>query len=97
MMIDDHNEDQHDHPHSFHHQIPIMIKQINPNQGTEVNKDKKGIRDYSLVRIKVDGRKVGSMASFACPPGYEVVGTNQLICLENGSWSAGFPACQGLF
>ena len=52
--------------------------------------------DPLLVRIKVHGRKVGNKATFSCPPGYTVVGTEELICLETGQWSSGMPSCQGI-
>ena len=62
----------------------------------EVTRRRKRTEDPLLVRIKVHGRRVGSKATFSCPPGYAVIGTEELVCLESGQWSSGMPSCQGM-
>ena len=49
----------------------------------------KGTLKYSY------GVVVNSVASFKCNIGYKLVGNEKVVCLEDGTWSANIPLCQG--
>lgn len=53
-------------------------------------------RNSSLLKITVNGRRVGNRATFSCTSGYGLVGSNELICMDNGQWSSGLPSCEGM-
>ena len=40
-----------------------------------------------------DGRAVGSIYTFSCPPGYELSGSPILLCGGTQTWSSGLPTC----
>lgn len=88
-------------PHSSGHGQDSFQNSTSSNQVDEMIDDevmkrrRRAEGDPLLIRIKVHGRKVGNKATFSCPPGYTVVGTEELICLETGQWSSGMPSCQG--
>ncbi|KAK3789280.1 hypothetical protein RRG08_001670 [Elysia crispata] len=41
-----------------------------------------------------DGRSVGSIYSFSCPPGYQLSGSPILVCQGTQTWSSELPTCQ---
>ena len=41
------------------------------------------------------GVVVNSVASFKCNKGFKRVGNDKVVCLEDGTWSANIPLCQG--
>ena len=36
----------------------------------------------------------GAEMLFECEEGYQIVGPNRLLCLENGNWSNHMPICE---
>ena len=46
-----------------------------------------------VVEQTVSG--VEQTATFSCDPGFGLVGTQVLICLENGTWNNQPPVCRG--
>ncbi|GFR99349.1 sushi, von Willebrand factor type A, EGF and pentraxin domain-containing protein 1-like [Elysia marginata] len=41
-----------------------------------------------------DGRSVGSIYIFSCPPGYQLSGSPILLCQGDQTWSSALPVCQ---
>jgi hypothetical protein len=50
----------------------------------------------SMLKITMNGRRVGDITTFSCPIGFGLKGRHEIICLESGQWSATVPICQGL-
>ncbi len=42
-----------------------------------------------------DSRPLNTIATFTCDNGYTVTGWNFRQCLNDGTWSASAPTCQG--
>lgn len=41
-----------------------------------------------------NGTTYGQTAVYSCNMGYELFGSEQVICLDNGLWSMGPPVCR---
>ena len=50
--------------------------------------------DHAVV-ILSDGVNYGSVATYICDPGYELVGAANRTCQDNGTWSDAAPVCNG--
>ncbi|RWS13910.1 Sushi: von Willebrand factor type A: EGF and pentraxin domain-containing protein 1-like protein, partial [Dinothrombium tinctorium] len=50
--------------------------------------------EHKLLKIIINGRRVGNKVTFACPPGYTLDGAHELVCLDTGQWSHSLPKCQ---
>ena len=46
--------------------------------------------------VIITSRLVDSLAIYNCSAGFEVVGIDVRVCLENGSWNGTEPICKGL-
>lgn len=51
---------------------------------------------HSIMKIKMNGRRVGDITSFSCPIGYGLRGETEIFCLQSGQWSALIPYCEGI-
>ena len=40
------------------------------------------------------GTDYATVLTFSCDPGYEIIGTVNMYCRTNGSWSDSVPTCQ---
>lgn len=40
---------------------------------------------------------VGAEVTFSCEEGYQLIGTNKIMCSESGEWSHLIPHCEGMF
>lgn len=49
----------------------------------------------SYGSVSVTGLEVGSMATYECNAGFQLVGTSTRYCFPNGEWSAEAPTCRG--
>ena len=45
--------------------------------------------------VIIDDRSVDSLAMYNCSAGFEVVGIDVRVCMENGSWNGTEPLCKG--
>lgn len=45
--------------------------------------------------VIVDSRSVDSVALYNCSAGFEIVGIDVRVCMENGSWNGTEPLCKG--
>jgi hypothetical protein len=45
--------------------------------------------------VIIDSRSVDSVAVYNCSAGFEIVGIDARLCLENGSWNGTEPLCKG--
>lgn len=43
-----------------------------------------------------DKAVISSQAVFTCNPGYDLIGSANIICLSNGKWSDEMPFCKGI-
>ena len=43
---------------------------------------------------QISGTTYGQTAVYTCTTGYDLFGTDQVTCMENGQWSADPPVCQ---
>ena len=43
--------------------------------------------------VSLDGTRLGSMATYQCNTGYELVGDSERQCTEEGVWSGNQPDC----
>lgn len=43
--------------------------------------------------ISMNGRTVGSRATFSCPRGFALLGVDELTCMSDGRWSSHLPQC----
>ena len=46
-------------------------------------------------QVSHDETTVGSIATYTCDPGFNIVGNMTRICQENGDWSGTEPTCEG--
>ena len=42
-----------------------------------------------------NGTNTGSLATFICDPGYELIGDGLVVCNISGQWSGPTPTCRG--
>lgn len=48
------------------------------------------------AQVQTTGETYLNNASYVCDAGLQLVGTNTLICLANGTWSLPAPTCEGM-
>lgn len=46
------------------------------------------------ISVRVEGTRLGHKASFQCPLGFNLNGTENLTCQASGKWSDSAPSCQ---
>lgn len=47
--------------------------------------------------VIIVSRLVDALAFYNCSDGFEIVGNDVRVCLENGNWNGTEPICKGLF
>ncbi len=47
--------------------------------------------------VVITGVAVGSMATYTCDNGFELIGEQSRTCQPNGRWTDKDPICKGLF
>lgn len=45
--------------------------------------------------VIIESRSIDSRAVYNCSAGFEIVGTDVRVCMENGSWDGAEPLCKG--
>lgn len=45
-------------------------------------------------QVHVTGASFGAIAQYRCIPGFQLVGSANRTCLENGQWSGTEPLCE---
>ena len=53
--------------------------------------------DPNNGQVSLNGTAVGSIATYTCDAGYNLIGNVQRMCQGNGSWSGDEPVCQSQF
>ena len=46
-------------------------------------------------RVSLSGVSPGSVATYTCNVGFDLVGVTTRVCLSSGQWSGDAPVCQG--
>ena len=44
--------------------------------------------------VMIDGRSVDSLATYDCSSGFDLVGADVRMCMENGNWNGTEPTCR---
>ena len=52
------------------------------------------LMDPANGKVTISGNSDGDSATYSCDPGYELVGTETVICQSDGQWSDPPPVCQ---
>ena len=47
--------------------------------------------------VTINGTVPGSIATYTCDPGFNLIGDEQRVCQANGNWSENEPLCQSQF
>lgn len=47
--------------------------------------------------VNVPSREIGSVATYSCDTGFNLVGAETRVCRAGGSWSGVAPTCQGTY
>ena len=48
-------------------------------------------------KVRHNGRKIGSFATYSCNRGYKLVGVSNRMCQPDGTWSGKKPVCQSKY
>lgn len=62
---------------------------------TAINCERLNNPDNGIV--VVNGNTIGAVATYHCNPGFLLVGSDQRICQEDGTYSGVAPSCRGIF
>ena len=62
---------------------------------TAINCERLNNPDNGIVVVK--GNTIGAVATYHCNPGFQLVGSEQRICQEDGTYSGVAPFCRGIF
>ena len=44
--------------------------------------------------VTISGPTLGSVATYSCDTGYDLIGDMERVCQDNGTWSGNQPVCQ---
>ena len=47
--------------------------------------------------VTIVGQSVDSLAVYSCSEGFDLIGDDVRVCLENATWNGSAPICQGQF
>lgn len=60
---------------------------------TGINETMSHNKSWTWPSISINGRTVGSRATFSCPRGFALNGLDELTCMSDGHWSSSLPKC----
>ncbi len=52
------------------------------------------LSDPQNGRVRLTGTNVGSLASYACGNGFNLIGNRRRVCQQTSQWSGDAPTCQ---
>ena len=51
--------------------------------------------DPNNGQVSLNGTTLGSIATYTCDTGFDLIGDMERICQANGNWSGNEPTCEG--